>query len=324
MKIEGGMLHLSSEKAAKVVVVGSANIDLFFKTETLPLPGETIAASDAKRSFGGKGANQAVTVAKIGGGAVMVCRVGMDESRNELLENFNRFGVDTRFVIRDPERSSGMAFVTVDKNGENTIVIYSGANGKLCPHDVEGAVDVIKSGHIVVTQLEIPLETVRRTAVIAREMNVPFILNPAPAPSKSILDILEYVDVLCPNKTEATALTGLSVDGIEGAEAAGRKILQFGVKTVVLTLGASGALLVQEGGAEHIPSPTVTVRDTTGAGDAFVGALAYSLATGSCVTDAVKFANVAASISVTKDGTQAGLPTREEIETLKRKFFSDE
>jgi ribokinase len=306
----------------RVVVVGSANVDLFFRTDSLPAPGETVAAKSTSRSFGGKGANQAVTVAKLGGSAAMVCRVGKDQAGDELLENFRRFGVDTRFAIRDSGTPSGMAFITVDRHGENTIVIYSGSNGRLSPDDVETAHGVMEKAGVVVAQLEIPLETVRKAAEAARGMGVPFILNPAPAPSRDIGDILANVDLLCPNASEASALTGMKIDGIDGAKEAGRKLMRLGIGTVVLTLGKSGALLMREGGAEHIPSPEVSALDTTGAGDAFVGALALSMANGSGIDEAVRFANVAAAISVTKEGTQAGLPTFEEVEAMKKDFFS--
>ncbi len=306
------------KRKPKVVIVGSANVDLFFRTKTLPEPGETVVASAFRKSFGGKGANQAVAVAKLGGKAVMVCRVGTDASGEDLIENFKHAGVQTRYIVQDPGSATGMAFVTVDESGENTIVIYSGANCRLEEADIGTAIDEIRTSDVVVTQLEIPLSTVKKVAEISREVNTPFILNPAPVPLQDISDIMRFVDVLCPNQTEAQALTGQRIWGMEDAKRAARQLMQHGVKNVVLTLGSAGALLVRNGKEFHIPSPEVTVRDTTGAGDAFVGALAFSLASGCEILEAVQLSNCAAALSVTKDGTQTGLPTLKEVEELRR------
>jgi ribokinase len=307
---------------SSVVIVGSVNIDRFLKTDNLPSPGETVAAAFFNKSYGGKGANQAVTISKLGGRAVMLCRVGGDESGEELINNFKKSGVDTRYVIRDPELSSGMAFVTVDKSGENTVVIYAGANGKLNPSDLDPVKDEIRSCSLLLSQLEIPFSTVERTAEIAREYHIPFILNPAPAPSQDISKILKNVDILCPNKTEAESLTGVNIQNVEDGKKACHALRDIGIKTIVLTLGASGALLVGEGIEHHLPSPPVSVRDTTGAGDAFVGAFAFSLASGNSMLDAVQFANVTAALSVTKDGTQTGLPRFDEVKTLYESFYT--
>jgi ribokinase len=310
------------KNAPTVVVVGSANIDLFFKTETLPNPGETVAATAFNKSYGGKGANQAVTISKLGGRAVMLCRVGGEETGEELIDNFKKAGVETRYVIRDPDISSGMAFVTVDDRGENTIVIYSGANIKLSVSDIDLIVDEIRTSHIVLSQLEVPLSTVQRTAEIASDCNVPFILNPAPVPSQDISKILKCVDILCPNKAEAESLTGVKIQNMDDAKKACGSLLNTGVKTVVLTMGAAGAFVFGGDSELHIGSPTVQVRDTTGAGDAFVGAFSFSLASGKPIIDAVKFANSTAAISVTKDGTQSGLPNFNEASALYNDFYT--
>jgi ribokinase len=304
------------------MVVGSANVDLFFKTDTLPIPGETVVATIFNKSYGGKGANQAVAISKLGGRAVMLCRVGGEETGKELIDNFTKSGVETKYVIRDPEVSSGMAFVTVDGQGENTIVIYPGANGKLSVADIDSIVDEIRSSHIVLSQLEVPLSTVQKTAEIASDCNVPFILNPAPVPSRDISKILEYVDILCPNKTEVESLTGVKIQNMDDAKKACGSLLNTGVKTVVLTLGAAGAFVFGNGIELHIESPRVKVRDTTGAGDAFVGAFSLSLASGKPIADAVKFANSTAAISVTKDGTQSGLPNFKEASALFDDFYT--
>ena len=307
-----------------IVIVGSVNVDMFFRTGALPSSGETVIASAVKKSFGGKGANQAVAVARLGGMTMMVCRIGNDAAGKELFTNFKSEGVDTRHVIHDPETTSGMAFVTVDNRGENTIVIHSGANMKLSIPDLNGAMDDIRSSDLVVAQLEIPIPTVKRAAEISHENNIPFILNPAPAPSQDIAYILKKVDVLCPNETEAEALTGGKIRGIEDAKRAGIKLMKTGVKNVVLTLGSSGAVLVSKDGERHFPCPRVNIRDTTGAGDAFVGAFAFSLGHGSTISESVKFANVAAAISVTKDGAQSGLPALNEVNEVYHRFYEDD
>ncbi|MGQ9616996.1 MAG: ribokinase [Spirochaetota bacterium] len=311
---------MGDEKKPVVAIVGSANVDIFFKTERLPFPGETVVASAFYKSYGGKGANQAVAVAKLGGRAIMVCKLGGDEGGRELFDNFCRAGVETSWIVKDPETSSGMAFITVDRKGENSIVLYTGANMKFGSSDVERAIEGIKEADIVVTQLEIPISTVRRTGEIAKELNLPFVLNPAPASKEDISNILGIVDVLCPNRAEAQALTGEKIESIDDARKVGRKLLSLGPRCVVLTLGSWGALLCTQDYEELFPAPDVEVVDTTGAGDAFVGALAFALARGSSKAEAVRFATLAAAISVTKDGTQAGLPTLEEVVALERRI----
>ncbi len=304
-----------------IVVVGSVNLDMFFRTDKLPDPGETVVATSVQKSYGGKGANQAVTVARLGGKAVMVCRVGQDSAGKELFDNFKRSGVYTKYVIHDPDFSSGTAFVIVDSHGENSIVIHPGANMKLSVADLDMTIDEIRNAGLVVAQLEIPVATVERAAEISKENKIPFILNPAPAPSEDISSILKNVDVLCPNKTEAEALTGQKILNVEDAKKAGAILLKSGVKNVVLTLGSTGALYVSKDTKQLFPSPRVTVRDTTGAGDAFVGSFAFSLCSGSTIPESVKFANVSAAISITKDGTQAGLPTCEEVREFSKSYY---
>jgi ribokinase len=251
----------------------------------------------------------------------MVCRVGSDSAGKELLDNFEKNGVYTKYIINDPHSSSGTAFVTVDSRGENSIVIYPGANMKLSVADLDSADGEIRKAGLVVSQLEIPVATVKRTADLSKLYKVPFILNPAPAPSEDISSILRNVDVLCPNKTEAEALTGQKILNVDDAKKAGAELLKFGVKNVVITLGSSGALYVSENTEQLYSTPPVTVRDTTGAGDAFVGSFAFSLCSGSSIPEAVKFANVAAALSITRDGTQAGLPTREEVKGLCESYY---
>jgi ribokinase len=194
---------------------------------------------------------------------------------------------------------------------------------KLDPSDLDAAMDQIGVPGAVVAQLEIPLQTVERVAAVSREHNIPFILNPAPAPAQDISGMFPKVDILCPNKTEAEALTGGRIADMKDAKRAAHHLMESGAGSVVLTLGSSGALLVTGDTEHHIQSPTVHVRDTTGAGDAFVGSLAHFIASKRTISDAVRYANVAAALSVTRDGTQAGLPRMGEVEQLYRSFYTE-
>ncbi len=299
-----------------ITVVGSANLDLFLRTQKLPSAGETVVARQLTRSFGGKGANQAVAIARLGGKVKMVCRVGGDDSGQKLIENLAAQGVDTSLVKPHPKCSSGSAFVTVDNEGENTVVIHPGANERLFPGDLEAAEEDLGNSAVIVTQLEIPIPTVVKAAEIAKKWRVPFILNPAPAPSEDLSEILQKTDVLCPNRTEAERLTGRGVPGVDGAFKAGRELRSRGIQYVVITLGAEGAVLIAEDLQEHFKAPKVQVRDTTGAGDAFVGAFAFFFASGESISSATRLACIAAAISVSKEGAQSGLPTLDEVKEL--------
>jgi ribokinase len=313
-----GMKTNEIKNDSAIVVVGSANADLFFRTKKLPAPGETVLASALKRSYGGKGANQAVAIARLGGRAVMVCRVGSDEHGKGIIMNFQREGVETRYISSDADAPTGSAFVTVDEAGENTIVVYTGANGKLGGEDVQRVFEVVKTAAVCVAQMEIPLRTIEKLAEAAQACNVPFILNTAPAPQSDISHIIEKVEILCPNRREAELLSGIRIHDVSDAVRAGRKLAGKGAKNVVITLGSDGAVLVTKDTERHVPAPKVSVCDTTGAGDAFVGGLAFAFASGKDLEGSIKFANIVAAISITKDGTQTALPTLDEVEKFGR------
>ena len=299
--------------APSIVIVGSANADLFFRTGKLPDPGETVIASTLSRSYGGKGANQAVAIARLGGRAIMVCRLGSDEHGKNIVMNFQKEGVVTRYISYDADSPTGTAFVTVDEKGENTIVVLTGANGKLGDDCIQSAYDAMKSSAACVAQMEIPLHAVEKVAEIARSCNVPFILNTAPAPRYDISHIIAKADILCPNRKEAEIISGIQIHDVSDAFHAGRKLVEKGAKNVVITLGSDGALLVTKDSEAHVSAPKVTVRDTTGAGDAFVGGLTFAFASGKSLVESIKFANVVAAISITKDGTQTALPGLDEV-----------
>ena len=301
--------------AASVTVVGSLNMDLVTRASRIPQPGETIIGDDFHTLPGGKGANQAVAAARLGAQVAMVGRVGRDTFAGPLLDNLASAGVDCTFVTQDSQAVTGVALIVVDAAGQNSIVVASGANMRLLPDDVDAAESVISAAHVLLLQLESPLETVTRAAQVARAHGVQVILNPAPARSLPA-SLLSLVDVLVPNESETELLTGLPVGDPAEAEAAAAALQEMGVGTVILTLGERGALLAREGGATLLPAFDVRPVDTTAAGDAFVGGLGVALAEGKTLAEAVRWGNAAGALATTKLGAQPSLPTRGALEAL--------
>jgi ribokinase len=301
----------------KIVVVGSSNTDMIIKLDRLPQPGETVLGGDFSTAAGGKGANQAVAAARAGGNVTFVARVGDDMFGRLAVEQFAADGIDVRHVIEDSDAPSGVALIFVDRNGENSIAVASGANAHLTPVDALSARDAVRDAQIMITQLETPIETVRAAVVLASEYGVPVILNPAPAQSLGA-DILRHVSVLTPNETEAELLTGVKVSTTADAEAASEKLASMGVEAIVMTLGARGAFVFNADHSELIAGFAVQAVDTTAAGDVFNGALAVALAKETPLLEAVHFANAAAALSVTKLGAQPSAPTLDEIEEFLR------
>jgi ribokinase len=300
---------------ASIVVVGSLNMDLVIRAPHIPRPGETVIGGEFLTAAGGKGANQAVAAARLGAQVSMVGRVGRDAFGGVLLENLEADGIEHAFVVRDGEAATGVALIVVDDNGENSIVVSSGANMRLTPADVEAAEAVIATADALILQLEVPLESVVRSAELARAHGVQVVLNPAPARALPAR-LLSMVDVLVPNETEAALLTGLPVDTQEEAEAAAGALLGSGVGTVILTLGERGALPAGAGGMQVHPAFDVEPVDTTAAGDAFVAGLAVALAEGKGLDEAVRWANAAGGLAATQLGAQPSLPTRGALEQL--------
>ena len=297
----------------KIIVVGSSNMDLVVKAARIPAVGETILGEEFLMTPGGKGANQAVAAAKLGAEVCFVAKLGRDVFAQQLLENLRKEGVNVEYVVATEEAPSGVALITVDHVGDNVIVVAPGANQRLSPPDVEKARSAIASSGAVVAQLEVPLDAVESAARLANDAHVPFILNPAPA-RKLSLELLAMVDVLTPNETEASILTGVEVINQDTAETAARELLRLGVKAVVLTMGAKGFLMAAGETTEFVAAVKVDAVDTTAAGDAFTGALAVGLARRETLRDAAFFANYAAALSVTKMGAQSSMPTRREVE----------
>lgn len=299
----------------RIVVVGSSNTDLVVRAPTLPGPGETVLGSSFLVTPGGKGANQAVAAARLGARVTLVARLGADEFGDRALAGLGREGIDTRFVARDAEAASGVALIVVSESGENAIAVAPGANMRLTAADVDRAAAAIRDADMLLLQLETPLPTVRHAATLAMKAGVPVILNPAPA-APLAGELLSRVSVLTPNELEAAALTGGSGAGVDAARQAALRLHASGVRDVVITLGREGALMEGAAGSGHVPGCTVTAVDTTAAGDAFNGALAVALAEGASLEHAVRFANRAAALSITRPGAQPSLPTREAVESF--------
>jgi ribokinase len=292
----------------KILVIGSINMDLVVRSPHLPLPGETVLGSGFGTFPGGKGANQAVAAARCGAPTTMIGRVGTDAFGDAMLATLSADQIDVQGIRRDPDAPTGVALITVDDWAENSIVVASGANMRLSPEDVEAQEALFKSAALLVMQLEIPLTVVRRSIQMAKRHGVQVILNPAPA---ALLDaeILAGVDYLIPNEGELMQVTGETV-----VDTAVVKAQALGVKTLVVTLGKRGVLLVDSTGQTQVPAYPVNAVDTTAAGDAFVGAFAVALAEGKLAPQAANWACAAAAISVTRVGAQPSLPTRAEVE----------
>ncbi len=298
-----------------IVVVGSSNTDMIIKLDRIPRPGETILGGEFVTAAGGKGANQAVAAARAGGRVSFIARVGQDVLGDQAVAGFVKDRIDVEHVVRDKGAPSGVALIFVARDGENSIAVASGANGRLSPADVKKARQVIASAAVLVMQLETPLATVQAAAETAAKAGVQVILNPAPAQPLPD-ELLRLVSILTPNETEAELLTGIKVDDEASAGRTADRLLARGVRTVIITLGPRGAFVAAEGVRKLIPGFPMQAVDTTAAGDVFNGALAVALAEGQALEQSVRFANAAAAISVTRLGAQPSAPKRKEIDQL--------
>jgi ribokinase len=296
-----------------ILIVGSSNTDMVIKTKRLPRAGETVLGSTFFMNPGGKGANQAVAGARLGGKVMFICKTGNDIFGHQSQQLFEEEGIDTSYVLSDNRNPSGVALITVDENAENCIVVASGANANLLPSDLLSAEEAIRSSEIILMQLEIPVETVEFVAGIASAAGKKVILNPAPAGTLS-KELLKHLYIITPNETEAEMISGVRIVDVDSAATAARNIASMGVQIVIITLGAKGALVFDGSKAEMINALKVTPVDTTAAGDVFNGALAVAIAENKPMDEAVRFACKAAAISVTRQGAQSSAPYRTEVD----------
>ncbi|MEG8989747.1 ribokinase [Ignavibacteria bacterium 4148-Me] len=298
----------------EIIVVGSTNTDLVSFVKKFPKPGETIFGKMFHIYPGGKGANQAVGLAKLGKNVVFISKVGNDDFGKKMLMNLKANRVNVKNIIIDNENPTGIAMITVDESGENYIVVISGANMNLSSEDIYKKQNLFSGAKIFLTQLEIPLETIDVCLSLSKINNMMTVLNPAPAkvlPEK----ILSLVDIITPNESELGILTNMEINS-NSIEKAANILISKGVKNVVVTLGEKGAFLYNGKIAKYFPPYAIKALDTTAAGDAFNAGLVYALSEGYPLDDAIKFANATAAVSVTKYGAQTSMPTKEEVLNL--------
>lgn len=296
-----------------ILVVGSTNTDMVIKARHLPRPGETILGGTFLMNPGGKGANQAVAVARLGGCVTFVSKTGSDIFGHQSQQLFEEEGINTSYIFTDSEHPSGVALITVDEKAENCIVVASGANAHLTPADLEKAGEAVGQADLILMQLEIPMETVEYVAETGYRAGKRVILNPAPAHPLSA-NLLKHLYMITPNETEAEMISGIRITDEATAVEAARVLSGMGVQIVVITLGSKGALAYSEGTAEFVPALKVKAVDTTAAGDVFNGALTVALSEGRSLAEAVRFACKASAISVTRVGAQASAPYRNEVD----------
>lgn len=301
---------------AKVVVIGSLNMDLVTRAPRLPRGGETLIGQSFATIPGGKGANQAVAAARLGAQVSMVGCVGSDAYGEQLRGALLVEGIDCQ-AVRVVEDSSGVALIVVDDNSQNAIVIVAGANGALTAEVLDSVDAVLQSADVIICQLEVPDATVGHALKRGRELGKIVILNPAPASRALPADWYACVDYLIPNESEAAVLSGLAVESLETAEAAAAHLIAAGAGKVIVTLGAQGLMFANGASFEHFPAPRVRAVDTTAAGDTFVGGFAAALAGGKSEVDAIRFGQAAAALSVTRSGAQPSIPTLLDVQAFK-------
>ena len=298
---------------SRVIVIGSSNTDLVIRADKLPSPGETVLGGAFFTAAGGKGANQAVAAARAGAQVTFIARMGCDDFGVQVLSAFQREGIDTRWVVSDPHLPSGVAFILVDDRGENSIVVASGANAALSPDQIQD--QVYEDAEICLLQLEIPIETVVHAASLSTKNKTRVVLNPAPAADLPE-EIWPHLFLITPNQTETEHLTGISPNSPQNIAKAADKLLQKGAQNAIITLGAQGAFFATPDQTLHIPAFKATPIDTTGAGDAFNGALSCALSENQSLETAIRFACAAGALTVGKAGAQPAIPTRDQIDAL--------
>lgn len=294
-----------------ICVIGSLNMDLVVNVDAMPKPGQTIIGSNFKEVPGGKGANQAVAMARLNGNVSMIGKVGEDGFGQTLINSLKNDKVDTTY-IQTTKGSTGVALITVDKNAQNSIVVSPGANFEVKEEDIDNNIKAIENSDIVVLQLETPLNTIKYALNKAKELNKYTILNPAPA-VKLDDEIIKNVDLLTPNETELEIISGVSIETEEDIQKAAQIMIEKGVKELIVTLGSKGSLYINKEKSMFKKAYKVEAVDTTAAGDSYTGALAVALSQDKGIEDAMDFASKVGALSVLKEGTQSSLPTLEDV-----------
>nr|WP_317331711.1 ribokinase [uncultured Romboutsia sp.] len=298
-----------------ICVIGSLNMDLVVNVDTMPKPGQTIIGSNFKEVPGGKGANQAVAMARLNGNVSMIGKVGEDGFGQTLINSLKNDKVDTTY-IKTTKGATGVALITVDKNAQNSIVVSPGANFEVKEEDIDNNIQAIKNSDIVVLQLETPLNTIKYALNKAKELNKYTILNPAPA-VKLDDEIIKNIDLLTPNETELEIISGVSIETEEDIQKAAQIMIEKGVKELIVTLGSKGSLYINKEKSMFKKSYKVEAVDTTAAGDSYTGALAVALSQDKCIEDAMDFASKVGALSVLKEGAQSSLPTLEDVKNFR-------
>ena len=298
-----------------ICVIGSLNMDLVVNVDTMPKPGQTIIGSNFKEVPGGKGANQAVAMARLNGNVSMIGKVGEDGFGQTLINSLKNDKVDTTY-IQTANGATGVALITVDKNAQNSIVVSPGANFEVKEDDIDNNIEAIKNSDIVVLQLETPLNTIKYALNEAKELNKYTILNPAPA-VKLDDEIIKNVDLLTPNETELEIISGVSIETEEDIHRASQIMIEKGVKELIVTLGSKGSLYINKEKSMFQKSYKVEAIDTTAAGDSYTGALAVALSNDKTIEEAMDFASKVGALSVLKEGAQSSLPTLEDVENFR-------
>ncbi|NMB00671.1 MAG: ribokinase [Firmicutes bacterium] len=303
----------------KILVIGSFMMDLVVRTPRVPDNGETVIGSSFRRFPGGKGANQAVSAARLGAQVTMVGKLGYDVYGDEMQDALNKEGIRTEYILRDKDASTGVGFVTLDETtGNNRIVVVPGANLRYSPEDLACIEDVVRNSDLLMLQLEMDMRLIEAAVMMAEKHDVPVILNPAPAQSLAD-ELLEKVTYLTPNETEAQILTGVQVVDRQSAERAAQALLEKGIRKVVITLGHHGAMIADQSATELVPAFSTSVVDTVAAGDGFNGALAVAVAQGTPLPEAVRFANAVGALVVTREGAIPSLPSAQEVKAFLQK-----
>ncbi len=302
-----------------ILVIGSFMMDVIVRTPRAPQNGETIIGKNFSQLPGGKGANQAVAAARLGGKVIMAGKVGTDEFGKRALSTLQKENVDIQYMQQDRKHPTGIGFITLEENGNNRIIVVPGANMNFNVHDLDTIKSLIRNAEIIVLQLEMDLEMIEQAVSYAASFEVPVILNPAPAQYLSD-SVLRKITYLTPNETEAEILTGVKINSLQDAEEAGRILIEKGVKNVIITLAEKGSLIVTEKEICHIPGYHVDLVDSVAAGDSFNGALAVGITEGKPLQEVVKFANAVGALTVTKEGAIPSLPSYDDVKDFMGKI----